>query len=133
MIYGIGTDIIKNSRIKNLLKYPEDKLLKIFSKQELEYCNNNLEKLAARFAAKESFYKALSATLIKLNLTQNSFSLIFTCQNIEIINNFWGLPEFKINWKNINNKIGQNLPEFTVNLSISHEKEFSIAFVTISI
>ena len=138
MILGIGTDIAQVERFKSWLNYSEKQLLRVFSEQELEYCCDfknkskyRLESLASRFAAKESFFKALSATLVKLNLTQNKFSLLFTCQNIEVVKTTWDVPKLKVNWEAFEEKVGRKLSNFNVELSISHEKNYVVSYVLI--
>ncbi|MFO7447432.1 MAG: holo-ACP synthase [Ignavibacteriaceae bacterium] len=67
MIFGIGIDIIEIDRVKDSVeKYGDHFLNKIYTPAELEYCLNKTNKyqhLAARFAAKEAVYKALSTGL----------------------------------------------------------------------
>lgn len=64
MVFGIGIDIIEIDRIKDSVdKYGDNFLNKIYTPIELEYCLNKANKyqhLAARFAAKEAVFKALS-------------------------------------------------------------------------
>jgi holo-[acyl-carrier protein] synthase len=64
MVIGIGIDIIEIDRIRNSAeKYGDHFLNKIYTKKELDYCLSKKYKyqhLAARFAAKEAVYKALS-------------------------------------------------------------------------
>ncbi len=66
-IFGIGTDIIKTSRIKNSIK---NKLFlnKIYNIEEVLRCNktrNRSNCFAKRFAAKEAFSKALGTGIAK--------------------------------------------------------------------
>ena len=61
MIIGIGTDIIEVNRIAKSIENLSFKQ-KVFSTQEINYCEtkvNKAEHYAARFAAKEAFFKAL--------------------------------------------------------------------------
>jgi holo-[acyl-carrier protein] synthase len=136
MILGVGTDIVKVDRFKSWLTLDKEKFLHIFSKEELKFCLKNekldLQSLASRFAAKEAFYKALSSALIKLNLNKKDFYFFFSCKNVEILKEEWGVPKFKINWFAFENKIGIKIPNLNVDLSISHEKEYAVAFVVIS-
>ena len=71
MVIGIGIDIIEIERIKNSIeRFGNSFLNKIYTQNELDYClakNNKYQHLAARFAAKEAIYKALSP-LIEENL-----------------------------------------------------------------
>ncbi len=61
MIFGIGIDLIEVMRIKkNIAK--ENFTTTIFSKKEIEYCSQKKfseQHYAARFAAKEAFFKAI--------------------------------------------------------------------------
>ncbi len=63
MIYGIGTDLVKVSRIKETLeRWGERFQNKVFTAGEVRYClrkRNPYPNFAARFAAKEAFVKAL--------------------------------------------------------------------------
>jgi len=159
MILGIGTDIVQVSRFKSWQNYSEEQLLRIFSEYELKIALRDagfagssrlrqgfvghagrtvvgvldLQSLASRFAAKEAFFKALSTALVKLNLTQKTFSFLFACQNVEVIKGEWDVPELKVDWEIFQEKVGKKLPKLNVDLSISHEKEYAISFVVISI
>src|SRR4051794_13414777 len=62
MIIGIGTDIIEVERVKHKVESGKGFREKVFSKNEIEYCETQTfkaENYAARFAAKEAFFKAL--------------------------------------------------------------------------
>lgn len=64
MVFGIGIDIIEIDRIKTSVeKYGDHFLNKIYTETELDYCLSKVNKhqhLAARFAAKEAVFKALT-------------------------------------------------------------------------
>jgi phosphopantetheine--protein transferase-like protein len=136
VVLGVGTDIVAIKRLEGWHSYSYDQLRKIFSKSELEECklNNNYDwvRLAARFAAKEAFYKALSTTLVSLGITGSEFSFLFLCNYVYIDKGIWDLPELKIDWKELQNKIGVDLSSLDIKLSLSHEMDFAIAFVVIS-
>jgi len=136
VILGIGTDIVEVNRFESWQKYSKDQLLRIFSEQELTDCkqdnNYRLESLASRFAAKEAFFKALSASLVKLNLTKSTFSFLSSCQHIKVIKPVWGVPQLEIDWQFFEDEIKNKLPKLNVELSISHEKHHAISFVIIS-
>jgi holo-[acyl-carrier protein] synthase len=90
MVLGIGIDIIEITRIKESVdKYGDSFLNKIYTKTELNYSlsrKNKYQHLAARFAAKEAIYKALS----------NDTNKIYSWQDIEIYNEPNGLPKVKL-------------------------------------
>ena len=118
---GIGVDIILNKRIKRLINN------KIFIKRtfginEIKLAKKNVNKIsyfAKRFAAKEAFAKSLG-TGFRNNLN---------FKDIEILNNKFGKPYFIVS-KKITNIINKNfkIKKFDLFLSISDEKDYSIAF-----
>jgi holo-[acyl-carrier protein] synthase len=88
---GIGVDIIDNKRFKKLIK--DKKFInRIFSKKEISASKKKLNKInffSNRFAAKESFAKALGTGFRnKLNF-----------KDIEILNDKLGKPYYLINNK----------------------------------
>ena len=116
-----GTDIIEIDRIKDTIDEMGEKFLnRIFTKEEIKYCESKnkqkYEHYAARFAAKEAAFKALSFNM------QNKYSVSW--QDIEVVNNEQGRPG--INIKNINlNNIE------SIDISLSHCKNYAIANVTV--
>jgi len=70
MIFGIGTDLVEVDRIKKSIdNYGERFLKRIFTQYEIDYCEiykeNRYLHYAARFAAKESFSKAIGTGITK--------------------------------------------------------------------
>jgi holo-[acyl-carrier protein] synthase len=120
-ILGIGVDIIKNDRIKTLIK-KKSFVIRTFGKNEIKSSKKNINKVnyfAKRFAAKESFVKSLG-TGFRDNLN---------LKDIEILNNSLGKPYFAIT-KKIDNFINKKfkVDKYNLLLSISDEKDYSIAF-----
>ena len=120
-ILGIGVDIIQNSRIKRLI-IKKSFINRSFGKQEIELSKkvkNKVNYFAKRFAAKESFVKSLG-TGFRENLN---------LKDIEILNDKLGKPYFFIS-KKIHNIINKKfkIKQFNCFLSISDEKDYSIAF-----
>ena len=123
-ILGIGVDVIKNSRIKNLIRN-QFFLKRTFSANELRFSkkkNNKINYFAKRFAAKEAFVKAIG-TGFRNNLN---------FKDIIVIRNKVGKPSFKIN-KKIKDIIKKQfkISSFNFFLSISDEKKYSIAYVVL--
>jgi holo-[acyl-carrier protein] synthase len=89
MVLGIGIDIIEIERIKKSINQFGDKFLnKIYTKTEIDYSfkkTNKYQHFAARFAAKEAIYKALS----------NDTNEVYSWQDVEIYNEVNGLPKVK--------------------------------------
>ncbi|MES2774222.1 MAG: holo-ACP synthase [Bacteroidota bacterium] len=62
MIFGIGTDLIEVERVAEKISKKSGFRELVFSPNEIAYCEamaNKYEHYAARFAAKEAFFKAL--------------------------------------------------------------------------
>ena len=125
-IYGLGSDIANENRLKSILK--KNKLFKkrIFSKSEILLCEkkkNSYSCFAKRFAAKEAFAKSLGTGISKgLNFNE-----------IEVKNNSLGRPYLKIKGNSLKTvyKIIKR-KKFNVSLSLSDDKPFAIATVIIS-
>jgi holo-[acyl-carrier protein] synthase len=121
---GIGVDIVDNKRFKNLIK--DNKFInRIFSKKEISASKKKLNKInffSNRFAAKESFAKALGT----------GFRNELNFKDIEILNDKLGKPFYLINNK-IKKIIKKNkkIANFELFLSISDEKDYSVAFTII--
>ena len=120
-ILGIGVDIIKNQRVRNLIK---NKIFikRTFGKNEIRYSNkisNKVSYFAKRFAAKEAFAKALG-TGFRKNLN---------FKDVEVLNDKLGKP-FYSKSKKINSIIYKQLKikKYNLFLSISDEKDYSVAF-----
>ena len=120
-ILGIGVDIIKNDRFRNLTLNKKF-INKTFGKNEIKFSKKILNKtnyFAKRFAAKESFAKSLGT----------GFRDGLKLKDIEVLNDKIGKPFYskskKVD-KIINKKF--KIKKYNLFLSISDEKEYSIAF-----
>lgn len=123
-ILGIGVDLIKNRRV-NLLIKNQNFIKRTFSKKEIfisKTKKNKVNYFAKRFAAKESLAKSLG-TGIRKNLN---------FKDIEILNDKLGKPYYTKN-KTINSLIYKRFKviKYDLFLSISDEKDYSIAFTII--
>lgn len=119
MIYGIGIDIIKTSRMQEVVKKWGNRFLKrTFLPDELAYCYGKKTpflSLAARFAAKEALIKAVgsempvSFTEIKISNTERGKPVIEVSGKLQ---DFFKLKEIR-----------------QVHLSMSHEQDYGVACV----
>ena len=125
-IFGIGTDIVSIERIQNSLKN-KNFLKRIFNKKEILKCKkikNSTNCFAKRFAAKEAFSKALG-TGISNGINFNE---------IIILNKKSGKPYINVigqTKKILNKKFKRKKSK--ISLSLSDEKKYAVAFVTISL
>ena len=117
--FFIGTDIVEIERIKNSIdKYGLKFIEKIYTPREIKYCQNKencYPHFAGRFAAKESIKKAIFSSKI---INQIDF------KSIEILNDSNGVPVVKMN---------ETLKIKNLQLSISHEKKYAVAFALLTL
>ena len=125
-IFGIGTDIVSVDRIKKSLKNKKF-IGRIFNEKEILKCKKNKNSVncfANRFAAKEAFSKALG-TGISNGINFNE---------IVVLNKKSGKPYISIigqTKKILKKKFKRKKSK--ISLSLSDEKKYAVAFVTISL
>ena len=121
----VGTDIIEVARIENSIEELGDKFInKVFTEKEIEYCKDTkalkYQHYAARFAAKEATFKAVS------DLLNDKYSVSW--KNIQVINNQQGKPE--IEFVSLDKEVEKELKKIiSIDVSLSHIKEFAVANV----
>ncbi len=113
---GIGIDIIEIDRVKSAVKkFKSNFLKKVFTDREIQYCTSRkalkYPELAARFAAKEAYSKALGTGMKGIKWKQ-----------IEIMNNGDGKPMIYIG-----KKLKRN-----AQVSLSHSLNYATAVVLVS-
>lgn len=111
-----GTDIIEISRIKQSIEKYEEKFKEtIFTAKEVEYCESHkmqkYQHYAARFAAKEAIFKALSTRI----------GSQYTWKDFEVLNDENGKPKVFLATEI------SNLED--IDISISHCKTYAVANV----
>lgn len=116
-----GVDIIEISRIKESIESLGERFInRVFTEKEIEYCeskkNQKYQHYAARFAAKEAVFKALSWKL------EDKYAICW--KDIEVVDDKQGRPSLNI--------IGMNLNDIeNIDISLSHCKEYAVANVTV--
>ena len=114
-----GTDIIEIDRIKESIESLGNRFLqKVYTEREIQYCESKkaqkYQHYAARFAAKEAVFKAISESL------KDKYEL--TWLDYEVLNDEAGKPSIKI--------LGREIKELeNIDLSISHCKQYAVATV----
>ena len=118
MKISCGTDIIEIQRIKNSMERHEDGFKdQIFTQSEIEYCESRksakYQHYAARFAAKEAIFKAISKYL------DNDY----TWKDFEVVREEDGKPVVVLK---------TDIPEIeSIDISLSHCKEYATANVVV--
>ncbi len=115
-----GTDMIEIERIQQSIEHLGQKFLKkIYTENEITYCESKktqkYQHYAARFAAKEATFKALSEIINDIDGYWQFF---------ETVNDNMGKPHMHIHYpiKGIKN----------IEMSISHCKAYAIAMVIVT-
>jgi holo-[acyl-carrier protein] synthase len=119
MIVGVGIDIVDVKRMARNIEKPGF-INHAFTPSEIEYCKQkafSAEHYAARFAAKEAFFKAIGTGVIgDLDFRQ-----------VEVTNETNGKPNLEL--KDAALLIAEKLEIKNIHTSLSHEKDFATAIV----
>jgi holo-[acyl-carrier protein] synthase len=121
MIIGIGTDLAEVHRIAKSIEKDGFKE-KVFSKAEISYCEaktHKAENFAARFAAKEAFFKALG--------TGWRGGMAFN--EVELVNDELGKPTLNIVGQTAEIIKEKNIK--MIHVSLSHIKDLAMATVVL--
>lgn len=123
MIYGIGVDIVATERFQRFIDAGNTAIMeRLFTADERSLCGNRKDAascLAARFAAKEAFLKALGTGL------RDGISW----KNMEVSHNALGKPELALSGKAAEQV--QATGVVRVHLSLSHDSGSAVAMVVL--
>jgi holo-[acyl-carrier protein] synthase len=122
MIKGIGVDILAIGRIGKMIDGDDRFIRKVFTREEIEYCTSKAkiaQHYAARFTAKEAFFKALGS----------GWRYGMSWKDVWVENNRLGKPEIRISGKARHHFDEMKFKK--IHLSVSHTEEYAVAFVLI--
>ena len=118
---SIGIDLLEVSKIRASHKrFGRRFLAKVLTKEEIAYCEkkkNMYQSLAARFAAKEAFKKALS----------HFYTKPIGWQEVEVVKAGDKVPQLRLSPR-LQKVVGKK----QVSVSLSHTANFAVAVVLIS-
>jgi len=120
MTFGVGIDMIEVKRVAAGIKKESGFREMIFSEAEIAYCEskkNKFEHYAARFAAKEAFFKALGTGWAENTLFNE----------VEVSNNAHGKPVIRLLGTTLNTIDALGITKILV--SLSHVKTMASAVV----
>lgn len=121
MIFGIGTDITEVKRFEKWIQNP-DMLNRFFNPNEMMEGGSlkaNLEHYAVRFAAKEAFSKAIGTGILGFDL-----------KDVYITKDSNGKPFINVQG-NAEKLLKEKCGNYSIHVTLSHEKEYAVAFVII--
>lgn len=115
-----GTDIVKVSRIKDSIeKIGIEFIKRVYSDEEANYCESRksakYQSYAARFAAKEAVYKAISPG-------ENSYT---SWKDIEVLKEVNGKPYIMLHGRLKEIAKDNNITK--IEISLSHDEDYAIA------
>lgn len=121
MICGIGIDLVENSRLEKIIeKWGLKFLNRTFSDREIQYCGKHVKSsthYGARFAAKESFLKALGIGMgMGVNL-----------RDIEVVNDDNGKPVLALCGEAKAQIEKRKITD--IHLSLTHTSQYATAIV----
>lgn len=126
MIIGIGVDSVEIKRFALWHKKSHKNLQRIFSEQELEYCLSNpalsTQRFAVRFAAREAFYKAISA-----QWPEHTVPFLTLCRATTIIKK--RTPQIIIDWSMLQSYGIALDTHIKIYLSLTHTDQSATAFL----
>jgi holo-[acyl-carrier protein] synthase len=118
-LVGIGVDLLEVDRIKKSIQSSPRFLSKVFSQIEQDYClrkANPYPHFAARYAAKEAFFKSLGLGKRGLKFAE-----------VSVVNDALGKPQLRVEGSAQQLVVGKKISKLY--LSIAHEASLAIAWV----
>jgi holo-[acyl-carrier protein] synthase len=117
LVKAIGVDIIETERVaQSIARFGKRYLKRVYTEQELRYCNGRVDSLAARWAAKEATAKALGTGIGDVSW-----------QEIEVVGQPNCQPTLQLHGAAAD--LAAKLGISTFALSLSHTKDHAVAFV----
>ncbi|RMF03705.1 MAG: holo-[acyl-carrier-protein] synthase [Chloroflexi bacterium] len=114
---AVGVDIIETERIAgSVARFGDRFLRRVYTAQELAYCDGRTGSLAARWAAKEAVSKVLGTGIGDVNW-----------HDIEVVNDERCRPAIQLHGAAA--QLAARLGISAVAVSLSHTREHAIAFV----
>ena len=114
---AIGVDMIETARIaQSIDRFGQRYLQRVYTAQELAYCQGRVNSLAARWAAKEATGKALGTGIGDVSW-----------QEIEVISQPNCQPSLRLHGAAAALAAQLGIASFAI--SLSHTKDYAIAFV----
>lgn len=122
MIKGIGVDMVEIERVGRLIEQDRGFAERVFTEREIAYCESKFSRAqhyAARFTAKEAFFKALGT----------GFRDGMSWRDVEVENDELGKPQLRLAAVALRQFRRRRLKRAL--LSLSHTRGMAVALVVI--
>ncbi|HOW44528.1 MAG TPA: holo-ACP synthase [Candidatus Aminicenantes bacterium] len=122
MIKGVGVDMVEIERVRRLIESDSGFAARVFTPREIAYCEGKFSRAqhyAARFTAKEAFFKALGT----------GFRGGMSWQDVEVENDKLGKPQLRLAAAALRRFRRRRLKRAL--LSLSHTRGMAVALVVI--
>ncbi len=122
MVKGVGVDMVEIERVRQLVEKDGGFASRVFTEKEIAYCESKFSKAqhyAARFTAKEAFFKALGT----------GFRDGMSWRDVEVENDELGKPQLRLAAAALRQFRSRKLKRAL--LSISHTREMAVALVIV--
>jgi holo-[acyl-carrier protein] synthase len=122
MIKGIGVDMVEIARVRRLIERDRGFAARIFTEREIAYCEakySRAQHYAARFTAKEAFFKAMGT----------GFRGGVGWRDVEVENDELGKPQLRLAAEALAQFHRRGLKRAL--LSLSHTREAAVALVVV--
>lgn len=122
MIKGVGVDMVEIERVHRLIEQDQGFAERIFTRREIAYCESKFcraQHYAARFTAKEAFFKALGT----------GFRDGMSWRDVEVENDELGKPQLRLAAVALRQFRRRKLKRTL--LSLSHTRGMAVALVVI--
>lgn len=116
----VGVDLVDTVRLRGLIEADPAFLATAWTRAELAYCEGDVDRLAARWAAKEATMKALGVGIGTV-----------TPLEIEVVHDVRGAPELRLSGAAARRAGGLAVRGWS--LALSHEGGLAVAFVVASV
>jgi len=121
-VRGLGIDVVEIRRVREALQRNQRFAERLFTRGEIDYCESMARReihYAARFAAKEAFFKALGT----------GWRLGMGWHEVEVCHDSLGKPELILSGKTAAEFRSRKL--CAAHLSIAHERNVAVAVVVV--
>ena len=122
-IRGIGVDILAVERMQRILEKESRFIDRVFTDEEIQYCEGQAwraQHFAARFTAKEAFFKALGT----------GWRGGMAWQDVWVDRDSMGKPSLCLG--GLAKERFDSLGFKTIHISLSHSRDFAVAFVILT-